>query len=40
LPKQLIPSSTIPLWLEGLQEREAEELEDAQEKENNADGGA
>jgi hypothetical protein len=40
LPKQLIPSSTIPLWLEGLQQREAEELEDAQEKENDADGGA
>jgi hypothetical protein len=24
LPKQLIPSSSISLWLEGLQEREAE----------------
>jgi hypothetical protein len=34
LPRQLIPSSRIPLWLEGPQESEATKPDDAREKEN------
>jgi hypothetical protein len=34
LPRQLIASSRIPLWLEGPQEREATTPDDAREKEN------